>query len=107
MPNIPSFDENYQSAGGALAKALGGQKSGKGYMARCPAHDDQNPSLSITDSSDGKILMHCHAGCSQHDVINALRARGVLSLGGRRAIGSLDKLDHTATPSRAIHSPPC
>ena len=33
------------------------------WMARCPAHDDTNPSLSITDGGD-KILLKCFAGCS-------------------------------------------
>ncbi len=45
-------------------------------MARCPAHDDRNPSLAIRDH-DGRVLVHCHAGCAQADVVNALRARGL------------------------------
>ena len=46
------------------------------WMACCPAHDDRNPSLSIREA-DGKILLHCHAGCEQRDVIDALEARGL------------------------------
>ena len=34
-------------------------------MARCPAHDDRKPSLSIRDADDGKVLVRCHAGCDQ------------------------------------------
>jgi len=45
-------------------------------MARCPAHDDRNPSLSISQS-DGRVLVHCHAGCSQQAVIEALRRKGL------------------------------
>jgi hypothetical protein len=45
-------------------------------MARCPAHEDRNPSLSIREV-EGKVLLHCHAGCSQQDVIDALKARGL------------------------------
>ncbi len=33
------------------------------WQANCPAHDDKNPSLSISIGSDGKVLMKCHAGC--------------------------------------------
>ena len=44
------------------------KRTGDGYLARCPAHDDQNPSLSIKESSYGTILLHCHAGCSPKDV---------------------------------------
>jgi hypothetical protein len=46
-------------------------------MARCPAHDDRVPSLSINAAGDGKILVHCHAGCSQRAVIDVLRGRGL------------------------------
>jgi putative DNA primase/helicase len=59
-----------------VAKALGGRKAGAVWMARCPAHDDRAPSLAITDAKNGKVLVRCHAGCDQHDVIAALRARG-------------------------------
>jgi hypothetical protein len=37
-----------------IGKALGGRKAGGGWMARCPAHDDRHPSLSIQDADDGK-----------------------------------------------------
>jgi putative DNA primase/helicase len=60
-----------------IAKALGGSKAGGGWTARCPAHDDRDPSLSIHDSGDGKVLVRCHAGCEQKRVIDALRNRGL------------------------------
>ena len=41
------------------------------YAACCPAHDDKNPSLSITEK-DGKILFHCHRGCSAEEIVNAM-----------------------------------
>ena len=47
-----------------------------GYIACCPAHDDKNPSLSITEK-DGKILLHCHAGCVQSEVISSLTNMGL------------------------------
>jgi rhodanese-related sulfurtransferase len=42
----------------------------------CPAHDDRTPSLGI-DDDDGRLLVHCWAGCSQEAVIRALRERGL------------------------------
>ncbi len=60
----------------SIAHALGGRKSGAGWMARCPAHEDHSPSLSIRET-DGKLLVHCHASCAQQAVIEALRARGL------------------------------
>lgn len=59
-----------------FARALGGRRSGSCWMARCPAHQDRTPSLSITERG-GKLLVYCHAGCSQSAVIEALRARGL------------------------------
>jgi putative DNA primase/helicase len=61
----------------AIAKALSGRKVGGGWMARCPAHNDREPSLAIIDAKGGKVLVRCHAGCDQADVIAALRSRGV------------------------------
>jgi putative DNA primase/helicase len=60
-----------------IAKTLGGRKAGCGWMTRCPAHDDREPSLSIMDAKGGKVLVCCHAGCDQAPVIAALRSRGV------------------------------
>jgi putative DNA primase/helicase len=55
-----------------LDRFEGVRRSGAGWVARCPAHDDRNPSLSINER-DGKILLHCHAGCSQEAVLAALK----------------------------------
>ena len=61
----------------AIAKALGGRRSGRSWVAHCPAHSDSEPSLAIRDGEDGRPLVHCHAGCSQQSVIDALRERGL------------------------------
>jgi hypothetical protein len=55
-----------------IVHALGG----RGNQARCPANKDRTPSLSVTER-DGKILLHCHAGCPQEAVIAALRDMGL------------------------------
>ena len=47
-------------------------RSGKGWSARCPAHDDRNPSLSISEGSEGQALVHCHAGCGFDDIVEAI-----------------------------------
>ena len=67
-----------------IARALGGRKVGGGWMARCPAHDDREPSLSISEGDDGKVLVRCHAGCDQERVIAALGSRGLWTENGRR-----------------------
>lgn len=46
--------------------------SGKQYTAKCPAHDDKHSSLSITEGTDGKILLKCFAGCSAEQIVSSL-----------------------------------
>ena len=61
-----------------IAHALhGGRKSGAGWIACCPAHEDRTPSLSLRDSTDGQVLVHCHAGCAQAAVVGALKDLGL------------------------------
>jgi P4 family phage/plasmid primase-like protien len=47
-----------------LSLLQGVKKSGNGWTAKCPAHDDGTASLSISEGSDGRTLLHCHAGCT-------------------------------------------
>ncbi len=66
-----------------IAQALGGKKVGASWLAFCPAHEDRKkPSLALRDGDDGRILVHCHAGCEQTAVIDALRARGLWRVNG-------------------------
>ena len=46
--------------------------SGSDYMSCCPAHDDENPSLSVREGCDGKILLHCFAGCPVDSICASL-----------------------------------
>lgn len=39
------------------------------YMAKCPSHEDKSPSLRVTSLDDGRVLIHCFAGCSAADVV--------------------------------------
>ena len=47
-----------------LSRLPDAKRSGKGWVAQCPAHEDRNPSLSITEGDDGRALVNCHAGCT-------------------------------------------
>jgi hypothetical protein len=50
------------------------QTGGDKWVASCPAHDDRGPSLSIAER-DGKLLLHCFAGCEAEDVLGAVGLR--------------------------------
>ena len=60
----------------ALVRALGGRWCGDHGLARCRAHQDRTPSLSISDGENGCLLVHCHAGCSQQSVVDSLKRLG-------------------------------
>lgn len=48
------------------------QSKPNSWMACCPAHDDKSPSLAVTHIEDGRILIHCFAGCEPGDVLAAV-----------------------------------
>jgi putative DNA primase/helicase len=54
-----------------LNRLEGVKRDGKGWKANCPAHDDQKPSLTITEEKD-KVLLYCHAGCRVQEVVGAI-----------------------------------
>jgi integrase len=49
------------------------KRSGAGWVARCPAHEDRHASLSIAEGDDGRVLVKCHAGCTVEEIVSALR----------------------------------
>lgn len=55
-----------------LDQLTGITKSSNGHEAKCPAHDDKTASLSISEGDDGRVLLHCHAGCSPIAICQAL-----------------------------------
>ena len=42
------------------------------WSARCPAHEDKNPSLSVCETDEGAVLVHCFAGCSYQRIFACL-----------------------------------
>ena len=46
--------------------------TGPQYVAACPAHADGNPSLSVREADDGRVLLHCFACCSPNDILRAI-----------------------------------
>ena len=67
-----------------LTKALSGQWHGTYGTAKCPAHDDREPSLSVRDGVDGEPVFNCFAGCDWRDIKDVLRARALLPERGAR-----------------------
>jgi hypothetical protein len=72
-----------------LERFEGVRRSGRGWTARCPAHNDHRPSLSIAAGREGRILLHCFARqCDYHTILNA--------------IGLDVRLPHSSRPMNAL-----
>ncbi|MGD0733841.1 MAG: hypothetical protein ABR976_01795 [Terracidiphilus sp.] len=57
----------------AMANLLYARRTGAGrWQAKCPAHHDRSPSLSIREGPDGRVLVHCFAGCPPDAILRAL-----------------------------------
>src|SRR5829696_4770786 len=54
-----------------LRRLKGVRKSGEGWTARCPAHNDRQNSLSI-HHRDGRWLLKCHAGCDVESITRSI-----------------------------------
>ena len=49
------------------------RRTGDGkWLACCPAHNDKTPSLAIKQTDDGKILIHCFAGCDVESIVSSI-----------------------------------
>lgn len=58
----------------AFAELLQARPTGPDtWQARCPAHDDRSPSLSLREGQDGRVLIHCFAGCTHTAILAKLR----------------------------------
>lgn len=61
------------SVADVIQKLEGVRQSGPGkWVAKCPAHSDKSPSLSLRETPDGVVLLHCFAGCDPDEVLSAV-----------------------------------
>jgi putative DNA primase/helicase len=67
----PSDNQTF-AVGRVLDLLEGVAKTQSGWMARCPAHEDKHPSLSIALGEEGGVLLHCFACCPRERITNAL-----------------------------------
>jgi hypothetical protein len=58
--------------GDILTRLKGVRTRKDGHSALCPAHPDKDPSLSVSEGDEGRILLKCHAGCSTEAIVGAL-----------------------------------
>ena len=81
-------------------------RNGEKAMCFCPAHDDRtNPSLSLK-AENGRLLLHCFAGCSPEEIVSkiGLGMKDLFSEGGG---GVLYPPEHACTLARYRRKPAC
>ena len=56
-----------------LSRLSGVRSTGRDrWIAKCPAHDDRSPSMTVRQLPDGRTLMYCFAGCETAAILDAL-----------------------------------
>lgn len=57
-----------------LSRLRNVRKDGKGFYAHCPAHggSEKSTTLNLTATDDGRVLVHCFAGCASLDIVHAI-----------------------------------
>jgi hypothetical protein len=75
VPDVTAFGHDPCRAVYEALEAAGCSPKGPPFKAtaRCPAHDDRDPSLTVGIGVDGRALVHCHAGCPVEAILEALR----------------------------------
>lgn len=72
-PYLQHTPDYFPSPAGRIAELLNARKVGAGrWSAKCPAHADKNPSLSICVGRDGRGLIWCHRGCTLTSILRKL-----------------------------------
>ncbi len=83
----------------AVIKAVDGKRHGNHWMGRCPCHEDDTRSLSISRGKKQSVIVTCHAGCDTQDINAELTKRGApifngANGGGRRHSNVVEKYDY-------------
>lgn len=94
-----------------LDRLQGVRQSGPGrWLAKCPAHEDRSPSLSVRELDDGTALIKCFGGCGAADVLAAvgLELKDLFPRRGRAGHREIDAATwaiYRDEPRRAGHRP--
>ncbi|MBI4240257.1 MAG: DUF3631 domain-containing protein [Candidatus Rokubacteria bacterium] len=88
-----------------MAHGSSPKKRGANYAAKCPAHDDQRASLSVSEGSDGRALVFCHAGCAVEEILTklGLTLKDLMSADGRHTGGPVATYDYKDRDDRLLY----
>lgn len=86
-----------------LPRLHGVRERGRGqWSARCPAHEDHSPSLSIKERDDGALLLHCWAGCEVDAIVGAVGLDLADLFARTGSSGKASKRRHLITAAQAL-----
>ena len=92
------------TVGDVVQRLSGAKTSGNGYVAKCPAHEDHRASLSLGTGDAGRILVHCHAGCTTEAIAQALDLTvGDLFSEPRQSTGDTESYPYYALDGTLLH----
>lgn len=90
-----------------LVKLRDVTRTSAGWTARCPSHDDNRPSLSVAVGDDGRVLVHCFAGCAPDQVVAAVGMRMADLMPATKIVATHDYRDeHGAVLFQAVRLSP-
>jgi putative DNA primase/helicase len=69
-------------------------------MAKCPAHEDNAPSLSLRITDTGRLLAYCHAGCTFDEIREALGLSGEHFTSGENRNNRENRSRNNPTPEQ-------
>ena len=70
MARVAARRRRSMSANTLLSHLNGVKRAGPGrWIARCPAHEDKSPSLSVRETEEGRVLVRCFAGCEFEEIV--------------------------------------
>lgn len=79
------------------------ERQARQWSARCPAHADKGPSLSVRETPEGSVLLHCFAGCGVHEITAAMGLdMSDLFLPKQRTGREPKRLARSIAPSQAL-----
>src|SRR5262249_48596727 len=91
-------DQRNERLSDILARLESIRPTSKGWIARCPAHVDRSPSLTIREGELG-VLLKCFAGCTLNEICRAIGIE-IKDLFFDRPISRRSKLASAGRPSR-------
>lgn len=103
LPNQSSSVIRPEQIAHALGEGKEFQNGDGSWNTVCPAHNDKGPSLTVSEGNGGRLLVHCHSGCRQEEVIEALKRHDLWPRAKRNWVAQAFAPANAARPGQITH----